>query len=280
MVNTNGATNGTMNGTVHVSTARLDGKVALVTGAGRGIGRGIALELANRGANIVVNYGSSSKSAAETVAEVEKLGSQAVALQADLTKVASISKLFEDAEKHFGHIDIVVSNSGMESFTEEEKVTEEEWDQVFGLNAKAQFFVAQHAYKHIKPGVGGRVVLMSSIAAHATGLKNHALYAGSKCAVEGFTRSFAADFGDKGITVNAIAPGGVKSDMFTSNAWHYIKGADQSWGSDKIEASIASACPLGRVAQTVDVGRVVGFLCSQDGEWVNGQIIQLNGGAI
>jgi 3-oxoacyl-[acyl-carrier protein] reductase len=190
----------------------LEGKVALITGSGRGIGKGIALELASRGASIVINYANTVKGAAATVAEIEKLGSKAVAIQADVSKPAEVARLFQEAIAHFGHLDIVMSNSGTESFKAEDQITEEDYDHVFSLNTKAQFFVAQNGLKYLEHG--GRIILMSSVAATMSGVRNHALYAGSKAAVEGFTRSFSADCGYKGVTVNAIAPGGVKTDMF------------------------------------------------------------------
>jgi 3-oxoacyl-[acyl-carrier protein] reductase len=112
---------------------------------------------------------------------------------------------------------------------------------------------------------------MSSVAATMSGVANHALYAGSKAAVEGFTRSFSADAGPKGITVNAIAPGGIKTDMFSANAWHYSPGADPSTSMEEIEKGIASMCPLGRCAVPADIARVVAFLGSADSEWINGE---------
>lgn len=190
----------------------LSGKVALVTGAGRGIGRGIAVELGQRGASVVINYSKSDEAAQKVVEEIEKAGSKAVAIKADVSKTPEVTRLFQESIKHFGHLDIVVSNSGTEVFKPEDQVTEEDYDRVFNLNTRAQFFVAQHAYKHIRNG--GRIIFTSSVAANMSGVPNHALYAGSKAAVEGFTRSFAVDCGHRQITVNAIAPGGVKTDMF------------------------------------------------------------------
>jgi 3-oxoacyl-[acyl-carrier protein] reductase len=190
----------------------LDGKVALVTGSGRGIGRGIALELGQRGASVVVNYANAEAGAQDLVKEIENAGSKAVAIKADVSKVAEVARLFKEATAHFGRLDIVVSNSGTEVFKAEDQVTEEDYDRIFALNTKAQFFVAQNAYKALEHG--GRIILMSSVAATMSGIPNHALYAGSKAAVEGFTRSFSTDCGHKGITVNAIAPGGVKTDMY------------------------------------------------------------------
>lgn len=141
----------------------LSGKVALVTGSGRGIGRGIALELAKRGASVVVNYANSSKPAHEAVRKIESTGTQAIAVQGDMTKVADIRRVFKEAIDHFGRLDIVMSNSGTESFKREEDVTEEDYDKVFALNTRAQFFVAQEALKTLQHG--GRIILMSSVAA-------------------------------------------------------------------------------------------------------------------
>ena len=170
---------------------RLDGKVALITGAGRGVGAGIALELGARGASVVVNYSKSAGPAEEVVAELVAMGARAVAIQANVSKPAEIGALFEQALAHFGRLDIVVSNAGMEAFKQEEDVTQEDYDEVFDLNARGQFFVAQNGLKHCAKG--GRIVLTSSVAASMAGVRNHALYAGSKAAVEGFTRSFAEE---------------------------------------------------------------------------------------
>lgn len=112
-----------------------------------------------------------------------------------------------------------------------------------------------------------------------SGVKNHALYAGSKAAVEGFTRSFAADAGPKRVTVNAIAPGGIMTDMFAANSWHYAPGGTPDMSVDVTSKGIASICPLGRAGVPKDVGRVVAFLAGEESEWINGQVILLTGGA-
>ncbi|KAL9083695.1 MAG: hypothetical protein Q9165_008423 [Trypethelium subeluteriae] len=256
---------------VLVPTASLHGKVALITGAGRGIGRGCAIELGKRGANVVVNYQSSKASADEVVSEIESCGSgaKAISIQADVSKVPEITRLFEETKKHFGRVDIVMSNSGTESWDKTEEITEEKYDHVFNLNARAQFFVGQTAYKYLEKN--GRLILMSSIAAGLLGVKDHALYNASKMAVIGMIKSFATDFGKKGITVNGVAPGGIKSDMFTQNAWHYIPGGSPDWSAERIEDLMAQHCPLGRCAVPQDVARVVGFLTSEDGGWINAQ---------
>lgn len=255
----------------------LAGKVALITGSGRGIGRGIAIELGRRGASVVINYGRSSSSAEAVVAELAQLGSKAVALQADISKPAEVAGLFDCAVAHFGGLDIVVSNSGMEVWSPELDVTQELFDKVFDLNCRGQFFVAQQGLKHTRPG--GRIILTSSVAATLTGIPNHALYAGSKAAVEGFTRAFAVDCGEKNVTVNCIAPGGIKTDMFDENAWHYVPGGFKGMSQDTITAGIAKACPLNRIGTPSDIGRAVSLLVSEEGEWINGQVIKLSGGS-
>lgn len=264
---------------IAIPTASLEGKVALITGGSRGIGKGVALELAKRGASVVVNYVSSEATALDVVKEIESYGNGAksVAIQADVSKLSEIDRLFAEARKTFGKIDIVMSNSGTESWDKTEEVTEEKFDHVFNLNARAQFFVGQAAFKNLEQN--GRLILMSSIAAGLMGVKHHALYNASKMAVIGMVKAFATDFGVKGITVNGVAPGGIKSDMFTQNAWHYIPGGRPDWPAEKIENLMAENCPLGRCAGPEDVARVVAFLASEDGGWVNGQVITISGGS-
>lgn len=133
---------------MHPGTS-LEGRVALITGAGRGLGAGMARELASRGASVVLNYARSAKAALLTVADIETDGGSAVAIQADISRVSEVSRLFDAAMAHYGRLDIVINNAGMESFGDEEDVTEEKFDEVFGLNTRAQFFVAQHGLKHL-----------------------------------------------------------------------------------------------------------------------------------
>lgn len=246
----------------------LAGKVAIVTGAGRGIGKGIALEFAKRGAKVIINYRKSTNEAQAVVQEIKAAGSDAVAIQADVTKIPEIIKLFEEGKKAFGRLDIVMSNSGKEDFTPLLEVTPEIYDDVFNTNTRSQFFVAQQAYKHLE--MEGSVILMSSIAAGTRRPKDHSLYAGSKNAIKAFVRTLSTDMGDKHIRVNAIAPGGVKSDMFAHAAWRYAPGGTPDMGVDQMEAGLATITPLGRVAEPVDVARVVCFLASKDSYWVNG----------
>lgn len=257
---------------VIIPTASLHGKVALITGASRGIGRGCALELARRGCKVVINYAKSKQAADDAVnaiVDVTDSKDTAISIQADVTRVFEIERLFQEAADHFGRIDFVFSNSGAESFDKTEEISEAQYDYVFSLNTKAQSFVAKAAWKHLQDG--GRVVLMSSLAAGALGIKDHALYNSSKLAVVGMVKAFATDFGSRRITVNGIAPGGIVSDMFYDNAWRYIPGATADWPFETIEKMVANRTPLGRCGVPEDIARVVAFLMSEDGGWLNGK---------
>lgn len=248
----------------------LEGKVALVTGGGRGIGAGIALELGKRGADVAVNYAHSSASAQKVVKEIESVGSRAIAVQADITNLDEIQAMFKTVVEKLGKLDIVVSNSGREKFKSLQETTIEDFDDVFNLNTRGQFFVAKYAFDYIEHG--GRIILMSSIAA-GLGVAGHALYAGSKAAIEAFTRCLAVDFGVKKCTVNAIAPAGIRSDMWLEHSWRYAPGCKKGSSLEEIEAALANASPLQRCGYPQDIGRVAAFLASPDGEWINGESI-------
>ncbi|KAF2844838.1 putative versicolorin reductase [Plenodomus tracheiphilus IPT5] len=244
---------------------RLDGKVALVTGSGRGIGAAMAVELGRCGAKIVVNYAQSEASALKVVDEIKALGSDAVALRADIRNVAETTKLMDEAIAHFGGLDIVCSNAGVQEF-----------DRVFAINTRGQFFVAREAYRHLN--TGGRIILMSSNTAKDFTVPKHSLYSGSKGAIDSFVRVFSKDCGDKKITVNAVAPGGTVTDMFHDVSHHYIPGGEK-YSAEERQAMAAHASPLTRNGFPLDIARVVVFLASNEGEWVNGKIITLDGGA-
>lgn len=184
----------TINGYASTTTPSysLEGKVALVTGSGRGIGRETALELARRGAKMIINYTNSAEAAEEACKEIRKMHGgkgEAIAIQADVSNVAETITMMDKAVEHFGKLDIVVSNSGVVSFGHLKDVTEEEFDRVFKINTRGQFFVAREAYKHLE--VGGRIILMGSITGQAKGVPKHTVYSGSKGAIETFVRCMA-----------------------------------------------------------------------------------------
>jgi tetrahydroxynaphthalene reductase len=263
-------------GPLGLASASLEGKVALVTGAGRGIGREMALELGRRGAKVIVNYANSETSAEEVVQQIKKNGSDAASIKANVSDVDQIVRMFGEAVKIFGKLDIVCSNSGVVSFGHVKDVTPEEFDRVFNINTRGQFFVAREAYKHLE--VGGRLILMGSITGQAKGVPKHAVYSGSKGTIETFVRCMAIDFGDKKITVNAVAPGGIRTDMYHAVCREYIpNGANLD--DDGVDEFAATWSPLHRVGLPIDIARVVCFLASQDGEWVNGKVIGIDGAA-
>lgn len=263
-------------GPLGLESASLAGKVALVTGAGRGIGREMALELGRRGAKVIVNYANSTESAEEVVAQIKKGGSDGASIKANVANVDEIVRMFEEAVKVFGKLDIVCSNSGVVSFGHVKDVTPEEFDRVFNINTRGQFFVAREAYKHLE--VGGRLILMGSITGQAKGVPKHAVYSGSKGTIETFVRCMAIDFGDKKITVNAVAPGGIKTDMYHAVCREYIPNGP-TLNDDEVDEYAAGWSPLHRVGLPIDVARVVCFLASQDGEWINGKVLGIDGAA-
>lgn len=263
-------------GPLGLDSASLAGKVALVTGAGRGIGREVALELGRRGAKVIVNYANSTASAEDTVRAIKKTGSDAIAIKANVSQVADIVSLFEQARNAFGKLDIVFSNSGVVSFGHVKDVTEEEFDRVFSVNTRGQFFVAREAYKTLEPG--GRMILMGSITGQAKMIPRHAVYSASKGAIETLVRCMAVDFQDKKITVNAVAPGGIKTDMYHAVCREYIPNGDKLT-NEEVDEYAAGWSPLHRVGLPIDVARAVCFLASQDGEWINGKVLGVDGGA-
>ncbi|KAL1870539.1 hypothetical protein VTK73DRAFT_2578 [Phialemonium thermophilum] len=269
-------------GPLGLASASLEGKVALVTGAGRGIGREMALELGRRGAKVIVNYANSVESAEEVVAQIRKNGSDAAAVRANVSNVDEIVRMFEEAVQAFGKLDIVCSNSGVVSFGHVKDVTPEEFDRVFNINTRGQFFVAREAYKHLE--VGGRLILMGSITGQAKGVPKHAVYSASKGAIETFVRCGSSypvllkDFGDKKITVNAVAPGGIKTDMYHAVCREYIPNG-VNLNDEEVDEYASTWSPLRRVGLPIDIARVVCFLASQDGEWVNGKVIGIDGAA-
>jgi len=230
----------------------------------------MALELARRGAKVVVNYANSPDAADAVVKDIKAMGSDAVAIRANVANVSETINLFDQAVKYFGKLDICCSNSGVVSFGHFKDVTEEEFDRVFNINTRGQFFVAREAYKHLE--VGGRIILMGSITGQAKGVPKHTVYSGSKGAIETFTRCMAIDCGDKKITVNCVAPGGIKTDMYHAVCKEYIPGGDKM-NNDQVDEYAATWSPHNRVGQPIDVARVVAFLASEDGEWVNGKVI-------
>jgi tetrahydroxynaphthalene reductase len=244
--------------------------------SGRGIGAAIAIELARRGAKVAVNYVNCVEGAEEVVRKIKDFnnGSDAAVFKANVDKVEEIVTLMNDVVAYFGKLDICCSNSGIHSSSHFKDVNETDFDRIFATNTRGQFFVAKEAYKRME--VGGRIIFMSSITGQAKGIPNHAVYSGSKGAVENFTRCMAVDSGEKKVTVNCVAPGGIKTDLFYAGRREVVpNGKDK----DLVDEYTSALSPHKRIGEPSDVARVVAFLASQDGEWVNGKVIGIDGGA-
>jgi len=200
---------------------------------------------------------------------IQSYGSEAIFIKADVSKVEEIRQLFDENLAKFGKLDILVSNAGLEHFGKFEEVTQEEFDATFAVNTRGQFFTMQEAAKRMTHR--GRLICMSSVST-MRGFPNHAVYAGSKAANEGFVRNLAVDLGPRGITVNAIAPGATKTDMYEKFAHLYGESGSS------VEEQMKKLSPLGRVGKPEDIGNIVAFLVSDEGGWLTGQIIHATGG--
>jgi len=243
----------------------LEGKVALVTGSSRGIGRVVAEQLSDQGAKVVINYSSSPERANEVVDGLKAKGREAIAIHADISKVSDITHLFDEILKHFGRIDILINNAGLMLNKLLAEATEEDFDKQFAVNVKGTYFACQQALKHMEPQ--GRIINFST---SVTGqmFPSYSMYAGTKGAVEQFTRQLAKEFGMKQITINAIAPGPVNTELFS------VGKSEQ-----QIEA-MKTMNAFGRLGEPDDIANVIELLVSEKSEWITGQTIRVNGGFI
>ena len=240
-------------------------KVALVTGAARGIGRAIALRLAKDGAAIVVNYSGSLQQAQETVSLIEGGGGRAVAIQADVGKVADVRRLFDATSDTFGRLDILVNNAGAMFTKPVADVNEEEFDRIFAVNVKGTFFACQEAAKRMTRG--GRIINFSS-STTALMLPGYGAYVATKGAVEQLSHVLAKELGPRGITVNVVSPGPTDTELFGQGK------------TEEQKQTFARMAALGRLGTPEDIAAVVAMLVGPDAGWVTGQNIRTNGGLI
>src|SRR3954447_24983804 len=248
-----------------MKTTRLDGKVALVTGASRGIGRAIALRLARDGAEVVVNYAGNAEAARAVVAEGDSLGGRAVAVRADVGVVADVERLFDEAIGQFGRLDILVNNAGVILYKPLAEVSEEEFDRLFAVNVKGTFFACQQAARRLADG--GRIVNFSS-STTALMLPTYSAYVATKGAVEQLSHVLAKELGPKGITVNVVSPGPTNTELFGQGK------------TDEEKRRYAQMAALGRLGTPEDIADVVAFLAGEEARWVTGQNLRANGGLI
>ncbi len=245
--------------------ARLDGKVAVVTGASKGIGAAIARALAQEGAAVVVNYASSRAGAEAVVDAISAAGGKAVAIQGDVTKAAEARGLIEAAVARFGRLDVLVNNSGVYEFAAIEEVTEEHYRRLFDVNVLGVLLTTQAAARHL--GEGGSIVNISSVAATLP-VPTASVYSGTKGAVNTISSVLANELAPRKIRVNVVSPGYVVTEGTRAAG---VTGSE-------MEAGMVAQTPLGRAGQPDDIAGVVAFLASDDARWVTGEVINVGGG--
>jgi 3-oxoacyl-[acyl-carrier protein] reductase len=243
----------------------LEGKVAIITGSSRGIGRTVAERLAAVGANVVINYTKTPEKAAEVVNGIMQNGGKAVAICADITKISETEKLFQETIAAFGKVDILINNAGVAINKPMAQITEAEFDIQYAVNVKGTYFCCQKALEYMENN--GSIVNIST-SVNGQMYKNFTVYCGTKGAVEQITRQAAQEFGPKQITVNAVAPGPVYTELLRSQ-----RTEQELENMKKMNA-------FGRHGETEDVADVIEFLVSDKAHWVSGQTLRVNGGLI
>jgi 3-oxoacyl-[acyl-carrier protein] reductase len=249
-----------------MKNGKLNGKVAVVTGASKGIGAGIAKQLATEGAAVVVNYASAKSDADKVLDEITKRGGRAVVVQASVTRKSDVQRLFAEAEKAFGKIDILVNNAGVYEFVPLEDVTEEQFHRHFDTNVLGVLLATQEALKHFN-SAGGSVVNIGSLASSLTP-PTAVVYNATKGAVDAITRTLAKELGPRKIRVNSINPGMVITEG--SIAGGFTEG--------EVRQTFESQTPLGRIGQPEDIAPAAVFFASDDSKWITGETLLIAGG--
>ena len=244
----------------------LKDKVAIVTGGTRGIGRAIALKLADQGANIVINYRNSDKEAEELKAILEEKGVKVLTVKCDISNFEDSKNLMDKCKEVFRKIDILVNNAGITKDTLIMRMKEEDFDNVIDVNLKGTFNCAKHASAIMLKQRFGKIINMTSVVGIA-GNAGQVNYAASKAGVIGLTKSLAKELGSRGITVNAVAPGFINTDMTASL-------------SEKVKEEASKNIPLKRLGDPEDVANLVGFLASDAANYITGQVINVDGGMV
>jgi NAD(P)-dependent dehydrogenase (short-subunit alcohol dehydrogenase family) len=248
-------------------------KIALITGGSRGLGKDMAINIAKKGINIIITYHTNKSAADEVVTIIEKIGQKAKAFQLD----TSNTKIFDDffnqlstyLKQEIGNpnFDYLINNAGSGIYQSFLETTEEQFDEMYNIHLKGVYFFTQKALTYMNDG--SRIINISSGLARFT-LSNSSAYASMKGAIEVFTRYLAKELGNKGITANVVAPGAIATDF----------GGGDTKNNEQKRKVLSSITPLSRVGQPEDIGSVVAFLCSDDAQWINGQRIEVSGGAL
>jgi 3-oxoacyl-[acyl-carrier protein] reductase len=245
---------------------RFEGKVAVVTGASKGIGAAIAKQFASEGASVVVNYATSKEGADRVASEIKKNGGKAVAVQADMAKKSDVGRLFDEAKKAFGRLDVLVNNAGIYEFAPLETISEENFHKQFDINVLGLIFASQEAAKYFGPE-GGSIVNIGSLASTLTS-PSSAVYSGTKAAVDAITKVLAKELGPKRIRVNAVNPG-----MVDTEGWRAAGIGESEW-----RKVVESQTPLGRLGQPQDIAPAVAFFASPEASWITGETLTISGG--
>ncbi|BDF35164.1 beta-ketoacyl-ACP reductase [Lachnospiraceae bacterium] len=244
----------------------MEGKVALVTGGARGIGRAIALELAKGGAIVVINYNGSQDKAMDLKQEIESRGGRAEIYQCNISDFAKCEELVQGIVKQFGSLDILVNNAGITKDGLLMKMSEEDFDKVIDVNLKGAFNTIRFASRQMLKQKSGRIINLSSVVGVA-GNAGQANYASSKAGIIGLTKAAAKELASRGITVNAIAPGFIETDMTDALP-------------EKVKESTVSQIPLARFGRPEDVAKLAAFLASEASGYITGQVIHVDGGMV
>ncbi|HZG61378.1 MAG TPA: 3-oxoacyl-ACP reductase [Anoxybacillus sp.] len=242
---------------------QLEGKVAVITGGGKGIGAAITKELARNGVKVVVNYNKSREAADQLLAEIKENGGEGIAVQADVSSQEEASKLIAAAVEQYGRLDILVNNAGITRDRTFKKLSSEDWKEVINVNLNSVYHTTAAALPHIMESDAGRIINISSIIGQAGGF-GQTNYAAAKAGMIGFTKSLALELAKTGVTVNAICPGFIETDMLAEVP-------------ENIREQIKAKIPARRFGHADEIARGVLYLC-RDGEYITGQQLNINGG--
>ena len=244
----------------------LDGNVAIITGASRGIGRSVAIELAKAGAKVVINYAGNHAAANEVAEAVKAVGGEALLVQADVANAEAVEQMVKKTMDAFGRIDILVNNAGITRDTLLMRMKEEDWDAVMNTNLKGIFNCTKSVSRIMMKQRNGRIINMTSVVG-IMGNAGQANYAAAKAGVIGFTKSMAKELASRNITVNAVAPGFISTDMTAVL-------------SEQVKNDLSSQIPLGRLGTPEDVAGTVLFLTSNAANYITGQTFNVDGGMV